>query len=115
MNVNDHRVIASSKRFNESLDKLAATGTPRHSVAKHPKKRGYTLIDLAHRESVGDDIEGVGLVYFQQPKVLPSHTGWYRYRRDAEARAEALNRDERQNRPAVSEEPDGPATLSFGR
>ncbi|NKB55097.1 MAG: hypothetical protein GKS00_02070 [Alphaproteobacteria bacterium] len=91
MNVNDPRVVASSRRFHASLAALRKANRPRYAVARHPRRRGFTLLDAAHRESIGDDVEGIGWIYWPEPRRLPPETGWYRRRTDAEKRARDLN------------------------
>ena len=91
MQLNDPRVIESGNRFDKSIAALISAGTLRYSAERHPSKPGYTLRDRAHRESIGDDVPGVGWVYWSAPKVLDPFVGWYKFKRDATARATALN------------------------
>src|SRR5438552_3109496 len=64
---------------------------PRFTVEPHRIRRGYTLRDRVPRLQFFEDVEGVGLVTYDPPKHLSQTFGWYRYRRDAEARARILN------------------------
>jgi hypothetical protein len=65
--------------------------TLRFAVERHPTRRGFTIRDLRPRLQHREDVEGIGLVVYDPPRHLAQTFGWYRYRRDAEARALVLN------------------------
>lgn len=63
----------------------------RFTAVKHPTRRGYAVHDSQPRLKHGDDIEGIGWIAYNPPKVLPPTFGYYRLKSDAQARATVLN------------------------
>ncbi len=91
MNLNDPRCIAEAARYAAAVKAQAATIRPRYVAGRSTEKRGYTVLDAVPRFSLGDDIEGIGWWWWPQPRRMPAGMGWYKYRKDAEARARGLN------------------------
>lgn len=64
----------------------------RYSVGKHPDQRGYAIFDSVPRFEKSADIEGVGLVTWNEPKKLPPYFGFYKKKEEAEKRCAEFNK-----------------------
>ncbi len=63
----------------------------RFTVQRHPHRRGFCIRDSQPRLQHGEDVEGIGWVDYCPPKVLPPTFAWYKFKRDALAKAGRMN------------------------
>jgi hypothetical protein len=67
----------------------------RFTVEHHPWRRGFCLRDSWPRLLHCEDVEGIGLVEYDPPKVVDPTFAWYKFKRDAKAKAGRMNEADR--------------------